>query len=98
MWKVLLQNNRMAQPFLVTASRYPAWVLKITFLCAAITIILPMIVILFAGLLVGLVVFFVLSLVARILQLLGLESQPITQQPGAPIDDGRENVRVMDND
>ena len=100
MWRILLQNNRMAQPFLATASKYPAWVMRTAFTAAAITIILPMIVIVLAGLLIGFTVFFVLSIIARIMQLLGLEpaSQHGTSAPEQPVSDGRDNVRVMDGD
>jgi hypothetical protein len=98
MWRIFLQNNRFTKPVITTAGRYPAWVMKTAFFAAAITIIFPTTIIVLLGLLIGGLVFFVLSIIARVLQLLGLEANPNAQSPDPPANDGRENVRVMDSE
>ena len=72
------------------------WVLRLALTCAAITILLPLAILLLAGLIVGMTVFIVLSLMASLLEMLGLGGAREQRQP--PGDHERRNVRVIDTE
>jgi len=77
----------------------PSWPLKIALLIGSLVVVVPLVVLAIAGLVVGVAVFIVLSLVARLLEALGLASSPAESTPARndpPYNtDGRENVHVL---
>jgi len=95
MWRILLQQNPRFRSMHAQLGQHPAWVVRTAILCAVITLAIPMIVIIAAAMLVGLVVFVVLSLIAKLMSLLGLS--PTAEAPGEPTVDLRRNVRIVED-
>ena len=62
--------------------------------CGVAVVVIPLFVLVLAGLVVGLAAYLVFSLMARIGELFGRTSEPMPRDPGEG--DGRVNVRVID--
>lgn len=69
----------------------PAWPARLAVLCAGAVIAIPMVLLLLAALIVGLVVYFVGSTIASVLP----DSSGDSPKPARADDDLRENVRVI---
>lgn len=90
-WKVFVQQDpRLSGMYQRVAGR-PAWPARLAVLCAGAVIAIPLILLLLAALLVGMVVYFVGSAIASILP----DSAGEKPQSSRPADDLRENVRVI---
>jgi MFS superfamily sulfate permease-like transporter len=94
MWRVILQQNQTFRTFNAQMSRYPAWVTRTAILCAMAVIVIPVMLLIVAGLLVGVLVFAVLSLVARVMELFGGSGGAV----GTADEPLRRNVQVIEDD
>lgn len=74
--------------------RQPSWVLKLALVAAVLVIVVPLLILTFAAILIGVVVFTIGSLVASGLRVI---SDLFTRRPTSPVqfDDGRRNVRII---
>jgi hypothetical protein len=91
MWRVFIQQNPALGSIHARLNRHPSWVTRTAILCTLAVIMVPLVLLILAGLLVGALVFAVLSVVARTMDLFGgaAVSRP------EPL---RRNVRVIDED
>lgn len=96
MWRVFIQQNQKLGAFQARLNPQSAWALRWAVTMGLLVVILPAIVLVLAAILVGVCVFFVLSLVGKIMALLGIgESE---SKPAAQPFDLRTNVRVMEEE
>ncbi len=96
MFKVFLEQNQSYRTFSTRLNGHPGWVLRWAFLAGTLVMVIPMFVFVTAGLLVGAIVFIILSLVAKLMNLLGLGQANAI--PAEPDPDLRRNVRVVEED
>ena len=96
MWRILLQQNQTYRSLHARMGGHPTWVIRAAVTITLLVIVIPMIAIVCIGLLIGMCVFFVLSLIAKVMDLLGLSAPgPATSTMEPEL---RRNVRVVEED
>ena len=95
MWRVYLHHHPTIRPWADRINRQPRWLLWSAGLAAGLVVVLPILVLMGAAVLVGLVVFLVLSAVLAIRALPLRLWQLLAGRRG---DDGRRNVRIVRSD
>ena len=90
MWRQYLRSHPRFSVWYERLDRSPGWVNRIAVTAAVLTVVLPLVLLALAALVVGVIVFTLLSIVARLLALLA--------GGGAAVPDGRVNVRVVRRD
>ncbi|MCC7145838.1 MAG: hypothetical protein IT443_05285 [Phycisphaeraceae bacterium] len=89
MWRTYIRSNRWTSPWASQVERHPGWVAKTALVAALLVIVLPLALLFFTAVLVGVVVFAVLSLTVRLKAWLGGVFR------AGSLGDGRRNVRVI---
>ena len=96
MWRVFIQQNPRLNAFQARMNPHSIWAMRWAVTISLLVVILPAIVLVLAAMLVGLCVFFILSLVGKVMSLFGMggnESKPASEEAGL-----RQNVRVVEED
>lgn len=100
MWRVDPEEYPNLGRWYINIQRQPSWALKTALLAGALVIVVPLVVLAIAAIVVGVAVFFVMSLIAGLLRIVrditsfgrpGDASNPQQTRQG----DGRVNVRIM---
>lgn len=94
-WYDLRQDPRL-NLWYARARQRPGWVWKSAALAAAFTIIIPLVLLTFAAIIVGLAVFFVATLIASLASALRHLFNPANAHLQRNASPGRENVRIID--
>ena len=97
-WKVFLDQGAAADPRFGRLTQQwarPAWPVKLGLMAGVAVVILPLIVVVLAGLLVGGTVYAVGSMIQRITDGVAGGGPGRSQPTAEPGDDVRENVRVI---
>ena len=74
-------------------NQQPSWVARIAMLVVALVILIPILILIFAAMLAGIIVFAILSILNGIANLFGLGNK--REAGPRQANDGRENVRVI---
>ncbi len=103
-WKQILEQNAARDPRfgrMVQGFRGPSWPIRTGILCGVAVVVVPLILTVLAGLLVGGGVYAVATLAVKIGEVFGLAGPGDTHdaggaaQPRMPGDEYRDNVRVV---
>lgn len=95
-WKVFLNQDPRLRGMYQRAAGRPAWPTLAAVSCGALVVVVPVVLALLAGLVVGAVVYAVGSAIARVGELFTGSRSPQTSRGGPiPGDEMRENVRVV---
>ncbi|MEM1109445.1 MAG: hypothetical protein AAGH99_12235 [Planctomycetota bacterium] len=95
-WKVFMDQDPRLQSVFGRVGRKPAWPMLAALACGALVVVVPVVLALLAGLVVGAVVFTLGSAVAKVGECFGgLGGSSKTTEATPPGDDLRENVRVI---
>ncbi|MBX2851758.1 MAG: hypothetical protein KTR15_08445 [Phycisphaeraceae bacterium] len=97
-WSSRFQTHPQFGQAVRFATGRPPWVLKATGLVAMLVFAIPLIalaLLMISALFITAVAWFVFSTIARVIDALTGQSQAEGTDPGPPVDDGRENVKVI---
>lgn len=97
MWRLFLSQSPRLLALHSRFRRYPPWVLRTAVLCAVLTVAIPLMLLVIGGILVGVIVFLLLALVAKIMEMLGMGA-PAQRDDAGDVLAQRRNVRIVEEE
>ena len=101
-WRTYVREHPRFGGYYRAVEGKPSWVIRAAAVCAVLVIVVPLVMLVLAAAVVGVVVFFGLGLVARVMRALGelfggreQEIRKAGEQESRGSTGGRENVRVI---